>query len=354
MDTERVEINAEPYAATWLQRQRRTDRVRLVANPTYWNKVRGPRLSEVVFRNDLSLDRALELVGTTEGEVDLVTEVPAAQAGQVERSRHARLVAIDALRVVAGAFNRADSALPLGDLRARQALNLAVDRTALVRTAMHGRARPLSGLTPPVPLTAGQRAPDRLSPYPHDPERAARLWREAPGPGSRTLRIATLTEWAQLTGQLAEQLSSVLGLQVEVDVLDPEQTRAARRRLAAKDGPQGWDILVLDHGVQSGDAPPLELHRAFVATTGEFRAGPVLPEFETVYDAMVRRTGPARQAMAANRVDRYVTRQALALFLVAPQALYAVNRHVDFTPYRTTFELAETSVRPEHWSRRRS
>ena len=66
---------------------------------------------------------------------------------------------------------------------------------------------------------------------------------------------------------------------------------------------------------------------------------------------MATQTGPARQTLAANRVDRYTTRQALALFLLAPQALYAVNRHVDFRPYRTTFELADTSVTADHWSR---
>ncbi|HVE96148.1 MAG TPA: hypothetical protein VNA67_04105 [Pseudonocardiaceae bacterium] len=45
-----------------------------------------------------------------------------------------------------------------------------------------------------------------------------------------------------------------------------------------------------------------------------------------------------------------VTRQALALFLVAPQVLYAVNREVNFVPYATSFELADTSVSSGHWS----
>jgi len=134
-------------------------------------------------------------------------------------------------------------------------------------------------------------------------------------------------------------------------VLDAEQEREARRRLAAKDAPQGWDVLLLDHGAQSADAPPLELHRAFVGRTGEFRSGPVLPRFEKLFGQLVRQTGPARQTLAANRVDRFVTRQALALFLVAPQALYAVNRHVAFRPYRNTLELANSSVERQHWSR---
>lgn len=305
-----------------------------------------------MFRNDLSLDRALELVCDSEGAVDLVTEVPPARALRVRDSAHARLVAVDAVRVLAGAFDRDGTTLPLGDVRARRALNLAIDRDALVAGAMHGCARPLSGLTPNVPLTGAVLFPDRLRPYPNDLVKAARLWQAAAGLGRRTLRLAALAPWADVARQVAAQLEAALPLHVEVDVVDAEREREVRRRLAAKNGPQGWDVLLLDHGAQSADAPPIELHRAFVGRTGEFRSGPVDPRFEQLFALMARQTGPSRQTLAANRVDRYVTRQALALFLVAPQALYAVNRHVDFQPYRTTFELADTSVRAGHWSRR--
>ncbi|MDN5750386.1 MAG: hypothetical protein L0H64_18045, partial [Pseudonocardia sp.] len=59
---------------------------------------------------------------------------------------------------------------------------------------------------------------------------------------------------------------------------------------------------------------------------------------------------PGGAGSSAPRIDRYTTRQALALFLVAPQVLYAVNRHVRFVPYATTFELADTRVSRGHWS----
>jgi hypothetical protein len=39
------------------------------------------------------------------------------------------------------------------------------------------------------------------------------------------------------------------------------------------------------------------------------------------------------------------------VFLCAPQALYAVNNHVSFGPYKTTFEIAEVTVDEGHWSR---
>ena len=59
-----------------------------------------------------------------------------------------------------------------------------------------------------------------------------------------------------------------------------------------------------------------------------------------------------RQADLAAEIDRFVYDEALSVFLVAPQALYAVNRHVDFVGHAATFELAATEVTGEHWSRR--
>lgn len=78
----------------------------------------------------------------------------------------------------------------------------------------------------------------------------------------------------------------------------------------------------------------------------------MLPEFKRLYQALLGQTAPRGLILASNRIDAFVRRESLALFLYAPSALYAVNRHVAFRPYRTSFELAETEVGPAHWSRR--
>ena len=296
---------------------------------------------------------------TTEGEVDILTEVAPEDAARVEESEHARLVSIDAMRCVVGIINRDAEGLPLGNKRARQALNLAVDRERLVREAMFGRAQPLAGLTPPSTVTPLH----RLSPYAHDPELAAAYWKEAVDfagrncTAQRPLRLAVLDGLESVARIVAEGLGAALGIEVEVEVYGEEEKREVLRRLAEKRAPQEWDVLLRSwsdarSSGQTTDAPPLELHRGFVGESGEFRAGPVVPEFEELYQKLVRHTRKPLLARTSYRIDKLVYEQALALFLCAPQALYAVNEHVDFTPYRTTFELAECQVSPQHWSRR--
>ena len=347
--TERAVIRPEPLACTWVQEEDRTPEVRLVANPNYWDVARGPHLAEVVFRNDLTPAQALHLVCTTEGEVDLVTEIDPADAPRVERSPHARLVAIDAVQIIAGVINRDAAGLPLGDRGARRALNLAVDRAALVRDAFGGRATELAGLTPSFAVSRWR----RLRPYRHDPGKAGRLWRAALGDRpTRPIRVAAWGSAVPAARRVAADLKGALGVEVDLIEVARADENSARRALAEKREPLPWDILLLRHGAQAVDAPPLELHRAFAGETGEFRAGPVLPEFEALYGDFAATTSVSLQAKRASKIDRFVYDEALALFLVAPHTLYAVNRHVSFVPYRTTFELADTKVDSHHWSRR--
>jgi hypothetical protein len=71
-----------------------------------------------------------------------------------------------------------------------------------------------------------------------------------------------------------------------------------------------------------------------------------------VLAGIVNRAAEGAPLTAPADLNRFAHDQALSVFLCAPQALYAVNRHVAFDGYAATFELAETEVAPEHWSRR--
>ena len=342
-------IQAEPFVCVWLDTGTpRSERVVLEANRDHWNSERGPRLERVVFRNELPPADALELVCSGEGEVDIVTEVSPADAQRVVASEHAKLVRVDAMRILAGIVNRDAQGAPLHDVRARRALNLAVDRRRLIQEVFAGFAHPLAGLTPhyAAGLPPGQR------PYQHDPDQARDLLATAGWPAGRELRLVAPADLQGAANRLAEDFTASLGVEVDLTLIPADQLLAAQHTLVEKVLPIPFDVLVHAWIDLSSDAPPAFMHSQFFSSTGAFRAGPPTPEFDELLGRFAAATDQRLVTELTTDLDRFAYDQALSVFLCAPQALYAVNRHVAFDGYATTFELAETEVTPEHWSRR--
>ncbi len=339
-------MSAEPYACSWLiESEQRDPLVVLEANLDHWNRSRGPWIDKAVFRNDLTPDQALELCLSTDGEVDIVTEVSPADAARVQASEHARLVVNDANRVLVGIINRQERDVPLQDPDVRRGLNLAVDRARVVDEGLGGYATPLSALTPP--WCSGYPAGAR--PYDHDPARAKELFRA--WPEGRPLRLATAGAFERVARLVADDLRSSLGVEVEVVVVPEAASATGARVLVENKLTAPWDVLLFGWFDLSSEAPPAAVHREFFGLDGAFRAGPPVPEFDALFDEMKVQLDGERLVEVAERIDAMVHESALALFLCAPQALYAVNNHVSFGPYRTTFEIAEVTVDDEHWSR---
>ena len=349
LENELAPIAADPFTCVWLPtNQPRTARTVLEANTDHWNAERGPRLERVIFRNDIPQDRAIEFVCTTEGDVDIVTEVDPADSQRVADSDYARLEVVDAMRIVVGVINR-DSDAPLDDVRVRRALNMAVDRERLIREGFAGYAHPLTGLTPHYATGF----PEGLEPYPHDPAQARDLFNEAGWPEGRALQLACDASTEPVARLVAEDYEQALDASVDVTVIPDEELVAAQHMLVEKVLPLPFDVLIHAWFDLTTDAPPAVLHREFYHSGGAFRAGPPIPEFEDLMTRFVAEIDQNRLAELAEEIDRFVYDEALSVFLCAPQALYAVNRHVSFVGYATTFELAETEVGEEHWSRHR-
>ena len=347
--TRTVITNRSPFSATNLiESEQRSPRLVLTANLDHWNRRdRGPRVEKAVFRNDLDPATALDLCLSTDGEVDIVTEVSPADAARVEASERARLVVADANRVLVGIVNRNATDVPLGDRRVRQALNHAVDNARVVEQGLHGYASVIPALTPPWCSGFDATAPG----YAHDPDRALELLGDA-WPAGRALRLAAPEAFGGVADLVADDLRAALGVEVEVLVVPDADMPVGSRMLVEHVLDVPWDVLVFGWFDLSSEAPPAAVHREFFGLDGAFRAGPPDPGFDALYDEMKVQVDGDRLVEVATRIDRYVHDEALALFLCAPQALYAVNRHVSFGPYRTTFEIAEVTVDEGHWSRR--
>ncbi len=341
-------VRPEFVATNLITGEDRTPRVVLEANREH-NSGRTARLERVVFLNDLSPAEALDAVCDREGEIDIVTEVSPADAGRVQDSEHARLVTIDANRMLTGVFNAYESNdAPLHDVRMREALNWAVDRHRIAEEAFGGYAVPLAALTP----TWCNGAKADLEPRRRDPARAKELAEAAGWPQGRALRIAGDGSLEGIARMIAADVEDALGIASEIIVVPPEQMVAGARALVEKKLVLPWDVLLNPWFDLSSDNPAAFVHREFFGHDGGFRAGPVDPEFDRIFGELARTIDADRSRALAEEIDRYVYEQSKALFLCAPNALYAVNRHVEFKAYRATFELADTEVSSNHWSRR--
>jgi len=348
MLTRNVIMSADPYTCSWLiESEDRTPEVVLEANLDHWNRAaRGPRVQRAVFRNSLSPSQGLDLCLAGSGEVDIVTEVDPSDAARVEASEHARLVVCDANRVLCCIVNRDRADVPLDSVDVRKAFNLAVDRDRIIADGVRGYANPISAMTPS--WCSG--FPEGAQPYPHDPEEARRLFEKGGWPHGRPVRIAAPGPFVGIAQLVADDLRRALDVAVEIITM-PEGLAGARV-LVEKKLDQPWDLLVHAWFDLSSEAPPAAVHREFFGRDGAFRAGPTDDGFDALFDRMKVELDGAELVRISEDIDRYCHDNALAVFLCAPQALYAVNNHVSFGPYRTTFEIAEVTVDEGHWSRR--
>ena len=348
MLTRNVIMTPDPYTCSWLiESEDRSPEVVLEANLDHWNRAaRGPRVQRAVFRNNLSPSQGLDLCLSGDGEVDIVTEVDPSDAARVQASAHARLVVGDANRVLCCVVNRDHTDVPVDSVDVRKAFNLAVDRARIIADGMHGYANPVPAMTPP--WCSG--FPEGAQAYPHDPEEAKRLFDKGGWPRGRPVRLAAPAPFLGIAQLIASDLRRALDVAVEVSAV-PDGL-AGPRIMVEKKLDMPWDLLVHGWFDLSSEAPPAAVHREFFGLDGAFRVGPPDEGFDALFDRMKVAINPEELVGIAAEIDRYCFDNALAVFLCAPQALYAVNNHVSFGPYRTTFESAEGTGDEGHWARK--
>jgi len=344
-------IKEQPFEATWLTKwELRTPRVSLRANRHYWDLDRVPKLEEVVFRNDITKEQALDLCMHTEGEIDIVTQVDPQDAERVVASPFAKLTKVYANRIFVGVFNRFDQDSPFHDKRIRYAFNAAINKERLIEEGFLQYATPLPSLTP----IWSREFPSDLSPIAYQPNEAKKLISKTNWPATRPIQIAVLPQYHQAANVVADELRSAFATEVNVHVLNEQEVRKWERALAEKRKIPDFDLFLTDVFALFTQGIPAFNHRELIGASGKLRTGPEIVEFEQLFHVYQSEVDDEKRMEMAKEIDRYVHNEALALFLCSPQDLYAVNRHVDFLAYRSTLEFAETSVTEAHWSRRNS
>ncbi len=205
------------------------------ANPAYWGG--APKIDGIHFLVVPSGDTALSMYDA--GELDYV-EVPESSFRRVlADDRYAReLLKVGKAQVNYLGMNQSLYA-PFRDIRVRQAMSLAIDRAAMIKGLFNNAAIPLNGQV--TPGVAGFH--DGLPPLAFDPARAKQLMADAGFPDGKGLPTVQITSTAPFKDEityLAGQFKRVLGMPVEVNVV--ERATHIRAMNAGEEAlfPWGW------------------------------------------------------------------------------------------------------------------
>ena len=306
-------------------------------------------MKRIVFDNTLSQKDAVESVKSGEGRIDLVTGLSPVETLRVAQSPFATVVKSRAtLQTVFGQFNMLKAGSPWRDVRLRQALNYAINRTDLIQYAAKG-----NGVVIPALIPAQEFGHDpKLEPYPYDPGKAKELVRQAGYPDGLTVSLIA-SEEMEVQATVVSNMLQQVGLKVELRILDPV-TYNKKTVLSSLDEPaekQTWDIA-LTAFLDPLNFPAYLLYHQF-AIDGSNDWVVEQPALRQLYDQVLRTVDPERQRTIYQQIERHTRDQAYFLFLYNPVQLYAVNKGVQFVPYVANLYFADTSVTDQHWSVRK-
>jgi peptide/nickel transport system substrate-binding protein len=318
--TEKVRepIGTGPYAIEdWEYGQK----LLLKRNDTYWGKKPAFARAEYQWRSEGSVRAAM----ITNDETDIATSL-GPEDGAGERGVPFQNNETTALRMQA-------TEAPLNDIRVRQAINYAVNRTGIVNALFRGLGQPAAQLIPSGVVGYN----DQLQLWPHDPEKAKQLIAAAKADGvpvdkqirliGRTAQFPNIAE----TIEVLQSEFSEIGLNVKIEMMDTSnQLLYQLRPFPQNPGPY---LLMIMHGNQAGDA-------AFTMDQYMLSEGPQAAYGTTEFDEKIRAaevlTGEARQDAFAKLFAEEPQELMQMAYIAHMKGILGKSPRVDYTPNSAT------------------
>jgi len=190
------------------------DRIVLERFPNYWNK------GEVHFERIVYqpiVDATVRLANLRSGQLDFIERVAPSDIAQLRNDNRFRIAKIVEIGYQGITINVGKSDLaqknPLGkDPRVREALELSLDRDAIVKVAMEGEAQPGNQWVAPANRFYGKSAPIPK----RNVERAKQLLKEAGVPNPSFTLMTPTTSDAQRIAQIVQAMAKEAGFDVKI------------------------------------------------------------------------------------------------------------------------------------------
>ena len=239
------------------------------------------------------------------GEVDGGWMIPSNAIGGLKSSPNGKIYYGTSTAIASEIVT--DMTGPLGDVRVRKALMMAIDRPGLVVAAEQGYAKVSDALTPrSVWNGAGKEAADAayagLESYPLDVAAATKLVSDA-GAAGKEIVIATspLSAGTDVIAQAVSSAATSIGLKPRIESISPAKYTTLFSDAAAR---KGIDLLYTQWYLSTAD--PLDMFG--VLRTGQFSnyGGWSNPEYDALVNKAIGIADPSDRARAADKAQHIV------------------------------------------------
>jgi len=213
---------------------------------------------------------------------------------------------------------------PLSDVRVRQAIAYAIDRSLIVESVFGGFAVPADGLLPNGPFKS-----ENLNAYPYDPEKAKALLAEAGWDSSRTLQMVYYYDdqiTADLMAVLQAQLAEV-GINMTYGLIVGD---VAKTLNSIPEDPKGKSVVTWDMAYGARAAMVMQEYFNDYATGKASADGfPGAPELDALITESNVATDPEVAKATLMKIDEYINTNALTLPLYYQQLQSVESTRLD-------------------------
>lgn len=209
--------------------------MRFEANKDYWNG--APSYEGLTLR--IVPELSARMAQLRSGEADIVAGVVGPAIPQVQSDPSLKVVPAEKGHLVYMIFGGMTSDTPLAKPQVRRAINMAIDRQAIVDHLLYGQGEPAYLFSFPFAFGWPQDAASHA--VPHDPEQAKKLLAEAGFADGFDMTLFAATEGRDFAQAIAQYLEAV-GIRVRLDVREVAQTLAEARN---EDGKKSARMILL-------------------------------------------------------------------------------------------------------------